>query len=159
METFQTRLAALMQEKGLNQKQLAKLIGVNPSTVHGYLTGTKKPGIKTQKKIADLYDSSIDYLMGYTDKRYASKNENEQVMIDSLDIVLNNFVNDPSSKEFIRLAYETKAKGYTVEDLIGIYEVVKPPELIKYTALVKRIKEKEIDPDRIKGFKLKDIDI
>lgn len=63
-EIFPTRLREVMQEQSVNQKTLAKGIGVRPQTVSLYTTGQSAPDVKTLKKISDFFNISSDYLLG-----------------------------------------------------------------------------------------------
>jgi|GEM_PF-6087125 len=58
------RLRDLRARKGLYQKELADLLGVARSTVAAWETGTKRPEGRTLERLADLYDVSVDYVLG-----------------------------------------------------------------------------------------------
>lgn len=63
-------LRKLRSEKGLSQDKLAKLVGTSQQSIHNYESGTFEPDIFMLKKFADLFETSIDYLLGYTDIRH-----------------------------------------------------------------------------------------
>lgn len=63
------RLRYERENKDLTQQQLGDLIGVAKQTISVYENGTKFPTIQTLMKIADVFDCSIDYLLGRTDNR------------------------------------------------------------------------------------------
>lgn len=48
----------------LTGADIAKTIGVSPQTYSGYGTGRHEPTIETLVKLANLYDVTIDYLVG-----------------------------------------------------------------------------------------------
>lgn len=48
------RLARM--KKGLNQNQLAKIVGVDPALICQYEHGKRRPSINTARKIADALD-------------------------------------------------------------------------------------------------------
>lgn len=54
----------LREARGLMQKDLAKLIGVAPSTFSQYETGKRQPDISTLQLIARALDVTIDELVG-----------------------------------------------------------------------------------------------
>ena len=62
-----TRLKELRLEKGLRQKDVAEKIGVCTASYGFYENWINKPDPETLIKLADLYDVSIDYLLGLED--------------------------------------------------------------------------------------------
>ena len=48
----------------LTQADIAKVLGVTQSTYSYYESGRNEPDIKTLAKIADIFETSIDYLIG-----------------------------------------------------------------------------------------------
>ncbi len=66
---FSTRLKELRVSKGLQQKQVAKLIGVNKSAISTYENDTRQPSFEILVRLANLYRVSTDYLLGQTNSR------------------------------------------------------------------------------------------
>lgn len=54
----------LRTQKNLTQREVSKAINVTEREYGHYETGYRKPKIETLIKLADLFDSSIDYLVG-----------------------------------------------------------------------------------------------
>lgn len=63
------RLKALRKEMGISQKALAEKVHTNQQNIHRYENGFYEPDIATLKKLADFFETSIDYLVGNTDIR------------------------------------------------------------------------------------------
>lgn len=61
------KLRRLRENMGLQQKEVADRLGVNPSAVTRWESGEKRPDLVNLVKLADLYNVSIDYLMGRTE--------------------------------------------------------------------------------------------
>jgi transcriptional regulator with XRE-family HTH domain len=61
------RLADLRKDKGLQQKELAAIIGVTERSVSLYERELSSPNDKIKLKIARYFNVSLDYLMGLTD--------------------------------------------------------------------------------------------
>ncbi len=61
------RLKELRREKGLLQKEVAQKIGVSPQSYSFYENWINKPDPETLIKLADIYEVSVDYLLGRTD--------------------------------------------------------------------------------------------
>ena len=64
---FIQRLIKLRKQEKLNQRQLAKAIGVNQSAISLWERGARTPDIDTLLKIADFFKVSTDYLLGKQD--------------------------------------------------------------------------------------------
>ena len=65
---FYSRIKRLRQNTGLSQKEFAEKIGVAAATLSAYENGVKWPSLQTAKKIAEIFNVSIDWLCGLTDK-------------------------------------------------------------------------------------------
>lgn len=61
------RLRELREEKGISQKELGKLFNVAQNTISNWENGTREPDTKTLVKLAELFECSVDYLVGRTD--------------------------------------------------------------------------------------------
>lgn len=64
MDILSRRLKEARKKAGYTQEKVAQILGINQSTITGYETGYRKTDIKTLSKIADLYNVSIDWLVG-----------------------------------------------------------------------------------------------
>ena len=60
-------LKQLRIEKGISQQQLADKIGVSQQSVNKYENHNVEPDIDTLVRIADIFNTSVDYLIGHTD--------------------------------------------------------------------------------------------
>lgn len=66
---FSQRLRTLRKESGLTQSQLAQELGVSNKTISVYEKGTSLPTFDTLARIASYFDSTTDYLIGYSEER------------------------------------------------------------------------------------------
>ena len=62
------RLKELRLEKGMNQKETAKILGIAQPTLSGWETGRTQIDYDNLIKAADFYNVTIDYLLGRTDE-------------------------------------------------------------------------------------------
>ena len=62
-ETFKNRLAEMLKNKGMKQKDLADALGVSEVTVSRWLSGERKLSIETVEKIANVLETTPAYLM------------------------------------------------------------------------------------------------
>lgn len=54
-------------DKDWTQKQVAQSLNIAPNTLSQYETGTRNIPNEVLVKLADLYGTSVDYLLGKTD--------------------------------------------------------------------------------------------
>lgn len=66
---FKDRIKKLREERGWTQDDVAKRLDVTRATIAHYETGRKTPREDTLKKLADIFNVSIDYLLGNTDEK------------------------------------------------------------------------------------------
>lgn len=69
-EIFIKRLIELMEEKDMTQCELANLIGTTNVTISRYINGDRNPRIEIIVKIAEVFNVSIDYLLGFSNSRF-----------------------------------------------------------------------------------------
>lgn len=62
------RLLKLRKDNHVTQEMLGKAIGVKKTTISNYETGYSSPNPETLRKIANYFDTSIDYLLGRTEE-------------------------------------------------------------------------------------------
>ena len=64
-----TRIRDLRQDMDLSQAEFAKLLGMSQTGYSKYETGENDIPTSILIKLADIHQTSIDYLLGRTDKR------------------------------------------------------------------------------------------
>ncbi len=67
--SFHDRLKGLRKEKKMTQSELGTLLGYGYTTIANYESGRNQPRIADLKKIADIFDVSLDYLLCVSDMR------------------------------------------------------------------------------------------
>lgn len=63
------RLKECRERAGLSQKQVALAINVKPPQISKWEAGTQQPSRNNCIKLAELFNVSIDYLLGNTDQQ------------------------------------------------------------------------------------------
>ncbi len=63
------RIRDLREDNDLTQKELAKLLGCTQQTYSRYETGEITIDINSLIKLAKFYKTSLDYLVGLSDKK------------------------------------------------------------------------------------------
>ena len=64
---FAEKLKTLRIEKNLSQVDLAKMINLSKNTINAYEKKRAEASIETLVKLADIFECSIDYLVGRED--------------------------------------------------------------------------------------------
>ena len=67
MATFTERLSALQAAKCL-KKDLCAALNISIMTYYRYERGEREPSLSTLVALADLFDVSLDYLVGRSDE-------------------------------------------------------------------------------------------
>ena len=67
LKKFDENLNGLMIVNNLNPTSLAKCLGVSVSTVCRYLQGNREPSFKNLVGLANLFNCSVDYLLGFNE--------------------------------------------------------------------------------------------
>jgi len=69
MAKFEERMKSIRKSKKITQKQLAQKVDVYQSRIARWESGVNEPSIEMLKKLAEALDTSIDYLVGYSNKK------------------------------------------------------------------------------------------
>lgn len=86
---FATRLKELREKNEMTQKDLAKILKITRQAVGNYEQGTRFP--KDEKlliKLADLFDVSLDYLLG------RMSTEKNNISVDLIDKIIIEYINE-----------------------------------------------------------------
>lgn len=68
------RIRDLREDNDLNQTQVAKMLGMSQTGYSKYETGENDIPTEVLIKLANFYNTSIDYLLGETDEKKRYKN-------------------------------------------------------------------------------------
>ncbi|MBU2702269.1 transcriptional regulator with XRE-family HTH domain [Sporomusaceae bacterium BoRhaA] len=75
---FAKRIKQLREEKGDSQESLAAIFNYSKQAVSNWEVSGKIPRHKVLEKLAERYNISIDYLIGFTDDPQPTKNAVKQ---------------------------------------------------------------------------------
>lgn len=67
---FKDRLKILRKERKMTQVQLGKMLNYGYTAIANYESGRNSPSIEDLKKIASIFNVSMDFLLGVNDIRY-----------------------------------------------------------------------------------------
>lgn len=84
--THYKRIRDIREDSDMTQAQVADLLFINRRTYSCYETGTHMIPLEILSKLADLFNTSVDYLMGRTDVKCPypkiNKDDDASCMID-----------------------------------------------------------------------------
>ena len=75
------RLQELRKDYGLSQEQLAQILGVSHYTVSSYECNRSDPDDKSKIKLAQLFNVSVDYMLGLIDERFSFQREDDLLVL------------------------------------------------------------------------------
>ncbi|GFN36982.1 helix-turn-helix domain-containing protein [Tepidimicrobium xylanilyticum] len=75
MSILGKRIKKLREEAGLSQIELSKVLNISNTTLSQYETGQRIPSDDIKIKIAEFFNTTVDYLLGRTDQRDPDKPE------------------------------------------------------------------------------------
>ncbi len=67
MKIFQKRLSELRKMNGFTQQFVASKLNIKQPSYIRYENGNAEPSLRNLVRLADLYDVSVDYLLGRKD--------------------------------------------------------------------------------------------
>ena len=67
-------LKLLRKEIGVSQQTLADALGISQQSINNYENKTIEPDIELLKRMADYFNTTIDYITGYANTRYPIEN-------------------------------------------------------------------------------------
>ena len=67
MKIFQERLTEQRRLNQLTQKQVAEYLKISQPSYIRYENGSAEPNLENLSRLADLFDVSVDYLLGRSD--------------------------------------------------------------------------------------------
>ena len=83
------RLKELREEKNITQVRMGIELRVSQETISGYEIGKAMPPADMLVKLADILDTSVDYILGRTDNRYFNKLNKSDLSEQELELLLN----------------------------------------------------------------------
>lgn len=77
MTNIGQRMRELRKEKNITQPELAKMLGVSNGAIGNWETGNRQPDDTAKIQMADIFGVSVDYLIGRTDNRQITTNNED----------------------------------------------------------------------------------
>lgn len=83
---YGNRIAELREQKGWTQEQLATSIGITRAALSHYEKNRREPDFETLTQLANLFQVSVDYLIGRTDHSAYPLDRDVQQFVDDLEL-------------------------------------------------------------------------
>ncbi|ANE46400.1 XRE family transcriptional regulator [Paenibacillus swuensis] len=83
---YGTIIHNLRERRGLTQEELSNRLGISRAALSHYETNRREPDYETLTKIADLFDVSIDYLIGRTHNPNNTLEPEVREFVDELEL-------------------------------------------------------------------------
>ena len=101
-------LKILRQERGISQQRLADAIGVSQQSINQYENHSVEPDISVLTRLADHFNTSIDFIVGRTDiRRPIEHTEAFHLNRDESDVITQYRALKGSEKQCIALMIKT----------------------------------------------------
>jgi repressor LexA len=123
LKTFAKRLKQLREERHLTQDELAVNVNLKKSTLSKYENELREPRLSNVEKIADFFDVSVNWLMGYSDIR--DKNIDSGNLVDIFDKL-----SDHHKHELFNYATYLKHKAKDPKYVLGQTAAGQPTEYV-----------------------------
>ncbi|MGB9661248.1 MAG: helix-turn-helix domain-containing protein [Moorellaceae bacterium] len=123
------RLRKLREQAGLTQEELAKLLGVERSTISRYESGNRDPSSEMLDRLAKFFNVSVDYLLGRTDDPRTIEQINEEAQ-KKIEEALE------GDEELLSFWQELRQR----EDLQLLFKQVKPLSPVSIRKIIRVIK-------------------
>jgi transcriptional regulator with XRE-family HTH domain len=81
-----SRISSLRDERGWTQEELASSIGISRAALSHYEKNRREPDTETLSKLADLFEVSLDYLVGRTERRNGPLDVDVRQFLDRLEL-------------------------------------------------------------------------
>ncbi len=88
MNKFENNLKELRLKNNINQRSMAKKLQISQSGYSKYEKGTAEPSFATLRKLAVMFNVSIDELIGFKE----IKNNSKLINLDNLDETRSNLI-------------------------------------------------------------------
>ena len=91
-------LKEMREKRGLNQNELANILGLNMSTISAYERGIRKPSKKVLIKLSNLFEISLEYLLRASEE--------------------NGFIKTTDDDEMMQINHYLKQKGFNAQNAL-----------------------------------------
>lgn len=88
LHSFNENVKKLRTARGLNQVEFAKLLGVSKQCVSNWENDNIMPSIEMLVKIADLFNVTVDYVLGRNDRIFIDVSELSDEQVSHISLIV-----------------------------------------------------------------------
>ena len=110
-------LRKLRINRGISQQQLADVIGISQQSVNKYENHNVEPDISSLIKLADYFETSVDYLIGHTFSSDQCTTEDIELTSKELTLIQDYRSLSKDEQSSIRLIIKNYLKNKLVEGI------------------------------------------
>ncbi len=104
-------LKKLREIHGLSQQRFADLFNLKQQSIYKYENNISEPSIETLSEIASYFNTSIDYLVDFTDIPYPLEQRSEYMLSPAEQELIENYRHlSPRYRELVHSLIETHLK-------------------------------------------------
>ena len=108
------RIGLLRKEKGMSQIALSMKLNVSQKMISAYENGKSEPSIATLIQMADIFQTSVDYIIGYTNVKQPLDRIAQHKLSENECVLLEEFNSLPLKKQHIALGVILGIKNYSL---------------------------------------------
>lgn len=119
------RIRELRREKNLTQSELGKLLNKTKNNISQYETDKRSPDPVTLQRLAEIFNTSTDYLLGCTDIRETPEQRIKNAIQDDEELL--EFWEELSKREDLKLLFK-QVRPLDKDSIQRIIRVIKAIE-------------------------------
>ena len=155
------------EEKKITQVEVAEILGVKPATISKYETGALEPNIESLKKLAELFEVSVDELLKEDEFDFSKINvlevlrEQEEMQLKgnlyhNTQIIFayntNHIEGSKLTEDQTRYIYETNTLLTEKESITNLDDIIETANHFKLVDYMLDVADKELTEEMIKEF-------
>ena len=155
------------EEKKLTQVEVAEVLGVKPATISKYESGTLEPNIESLKKLAELFEVSVDELLKEDEFDFSKINvlevlrEQEEMQLKgnlyhNTQIIFayntNHIEGSKLTEDQTRYIYETNTLLTEKESITNLDDIIETANHFKLVDYMLDVADKELTEEMSKEF-------
>lgn len=121
---YPNRLRELRKEKDMSGTQVAEMLNISPQYYYDLEKGKRRLNVELAQKIAEIYNVSVDYLLGNTDVRSPADEITEAV---SDDPELAEFWDDLKRREDLQIFFK-QTRNLSPKTIKQVMKIIKAIE-------------------------------
>lgn len=164
---LEEKIKKYREEKKITQVEVAEILGVKPATISKYEAGALEPNIESLKKLAELFEVSVDELLKEDEFDFSKINvlevlrEQEEMQLKgnlyhNTQIIFayntNHIEGSKLTEDQTRYIYETNTLLTEKESITNLDDIIETANHFKLVDYMLDVADKELTEEMIKEF-------